>query len=246
MSKKSKVISFALLATLLMIAVQSAGVNAQSQGSINMLSSIGGTTDPAPGTTSYNDGTTITLTATPDSGSVFQYWIISTTAGSSTDSANPTTLPAIAGITYDVQAVFQPIQAPVNASLPAALADAAIVVVLSSSGGTTSPAPGTYAFANATSLTLTAKPDQGWTFDHWVIAAPTGSSLSHGPYPFNPIPNDNPYTVDHGYGGTYSYQAVFAPTSAIPEFSPNSAALIAFGLVIATIAFGLYAVKRKK
>jgi hypothetical protein len=246
MSKKSKVISFALLATLLMIAAQSAAVNAQSQGSIHMLSSIGGTTDPAPGTTSYNDGTTVTLTATPDSGYVFQYWVISTTAGSSIDSANPTTLPAIAGVTYDVQPVFQPVQVPSGGTLPVNLTDAAIVVILSSSGGTTSPPAGTYALANATSLTLTAKPDQGWTFDHWVIAAPTGSSLSHGPYPFNPIPNDNPYNVNHGYGGTYSYQPVFAPTSAIPEFSPNSAALIAFGLVIASIALGLYTVKRKK
>jgi hypothetical protein len=246
MSKKSKVISFALLAALLMIAAQSVGVNAQSQGSINMLSSVGGTTDPVPGTTSYNDGTTVTLTATPDSGYVFQYWVISTTAGSSTDSANPTTLPAVAGVTYDVQAVFQPIQIPIGGVSPVNLTEAAIVIVLSSSGGTTDPPPGTYALANATALTLTAKPDEGWTFDHWVIAAPTGSSLSHGPYPFNPVPNDNPYNVNHGYAATYSYQAVFAPTSAIPEFSPNSAALIAFGLVIVTIAFGLYAFKRKK
>ncbi len=245
MYNKGKAVSFVLLAALLMMAAQIVAVNAQSQGSINMLSSVGGTTDPAPGTNNYSDGTTVSLTATADSAYIFQYWIISTDAGSSTDLANPTTLPIMAGVTYTVQAVFQPIQAPPATALPANLAEAAIVVILGSSGGTTSPAPGTYALANATSLTLTATPDQGWTFDHWVIAAPTGSSLSHGPYPFNPIPNDNPYKVDHGYGGTYSYQAVFAPTSAIPEIPPGFTALIAFGLVIVTIAFGIYA-KRKK
>ena len=89
-------------------------------------------------------------------------------------------------------------------------ATAAIVVVLSAVGGTTSPAPGTYALENATSLQLTATPDSGWIFDHWVIG---GYPLTHGAYSFTDTPTDNPYNVNHGYGNTYTYQPVFSPTS---------------------------------
>jgi hypothetical protein len=85
----------------------------------------------------------------------------------------------------------------------------------------------------------------GWDF-HWVIAGP---NLSHGGYPYTATPTDNPYTVDHGYGNTFSYQAVFTPegttepTPTIPEFS--TIAVIAIALALVAVAFGARATKNK-
>jgi len=42
-----------------------------------VVAALGGTTDPAPGTYTYNYAETITFKATPDSGYRFLYWIVS-------------------------------------------------------------------------------------------------------------------------------------------------------------------------
>jgi len=44
---------------------------------VTILSSTGGSTNPTTGTYVYSDGTTITLTATPNDGFEFLYWIVS-------------------------------------------------------------------------------------------------------------------------------------------------------------------------
>ena len=105
--------------------------------------------------------------------------------------------------------------------LPSNMATAAIVVVLAGAGGTTTPVAGTYALADATSMELVANPFSGWTFSHWIIYGP---NLSHGGYPFTATPTVNPYNVNHGYGATYQYQAVFLPagsTGPTPETSSS-------------------------
>ena len=70
------------------------------------------------------------------------------------------------------------------------------------------PPAGTYAMANAEALDLTAMPSNGWQFSHWTIY---GVDTGHGAAPANFNPTDNPYNVNHGYGATYSYQAIFVP-----------------------------------
>lgn len=249
MIKTSKIFALTLLMSLLVLATLNANVinvKAQGQATVTVLDSVGGTTDPAAGTTSYADGTAVTFTATPDAAFVFVNWIVSTDAGSNVATDNPTTLPVSGGITYTIQATFQPILPPPNAALPTNLATAAIVVVLAAAGGTTNPVSGTYALDNATSLMLTATPSSGWTFSHWVISGP---NLSHGGYPFTATPTDNPYNVNHGYGNTFNYQPVFTPTGTteptptIPEFSSVTAIIIA--LVLVAIAFGTYTYRRK-
>ena len=252
-----------LLTSLLLLAALNSNmisVKAQGQATVNFLDSVGGTTDPAgPGTYNYADGTSVTFTATPDTGFVFQNWIVSTSAGSGIDTTNPLTIPVAGGVTYSVQAIFQPIQIPLGRPTPANMSAAAIVVVLPGAGGTTSPTPGTYALENATQLTLTAMPNSGWQFSHWVIS---GMSLSHGAYPFTPTPTDNPYNVNHGYGYTYDYQPVFIPTGSTeptptPTATPTGTigglstdTAIIIGLVaviiIILIAFGVYAMRRSK
>ena len=249
MMKSSKIFALTLLTTLIVFAALNASVinvKAQTQATVIVTPSLGGTTDPT-GTTTYNDGTSVTFTATPDATDVFQNWIISTDAGSSAVTENPITLPVVGGTTYNVQAVFSPLLPPPGVtSLPTNMATAAIVVVLTGAGGTTVPAPGTYALADATALNLTATPASGWTFSHWVISGP---NLSHGGYPFTATPTDNPYNVNHGYGSTFSYQAVFTPTGTteptptVPEFS--SVVTIVIALVLVAIAFGTIIYRRK-
>lgn len=223
-----------------------ASVKAQAQGSITMLTSAGGTTDPAMGSTNnYPAGTAVTLTATAGTGFIFQEWDIVSASGGTVDLNNPTTLTVDSGATYAVQPVFTPIQQAAPTVPVTNFATAAIVVVLAAVGGTTTPAAGTYALADATSLNLQANAASGFTFDHWVIG---GEPMNHGAYSFTDTPTDNPYNVNHGYGNTYTYQPVFKPTSSttsptVPEFSGAAAIIVALALV--AVAFGTYAIKRK-
>ena len=264
--KNRKFLALTLLASLLLLAAlyfNILSVKAQGQATVNVLASIGGTTDPTPGTYNYSDGTTVTFIATPDRDYDFSNWIISTTIGASTSDLNtPTTITFSGGTTYAVQAVFQTIQA--FPGLPSTFQPTtdAIVGVLAAAGGTTNPPPGIYHLANATQFNLNAIPDSGWQFSHWVISGP---NLSHGGYPYTATPTDNPYNVNHGYGNTFNYQPVFTPTGTGPTPTPTGGATatptgtiggltmdsaIIIGLVVVIIviliAFGVYASRRRK
>jgi hypothetical protein len=247
MVKSKKIFALTLIVSLIAVAAFVGIISAQSKATVNILASIGGTTDPTDGTHQYDDGTSVTFTATSDGTSVFQNWVISTDAGSSSVTENPFTLPVAGGTTYDIQAIFSPLLPPPGiTSLPTNIATAAIVVVLAGAGGTTTPAPGTYALADATALELKATPSSGWQFSHWVIAGP---NLSHGGYPYTATPTDNPYNVNHGYGNTFSYQPVFIPvgstepTPTVPEFSSLATIIVALALI--AIAFGTYTFRRR-
>ncbi len=217
-TKSTAVVALILLLSMFALATVNpyiTSVNAQDQATVDMLVSIGGTTDPATGTHTYAAGTAVTLTATPGESFLFAYWVIASNTGSFTSTSNPFTLTVSGGETYAVEAVFQPVQVPPGAVHPTNLTTAAIVNVLAAAGGTTDPPPGTYALENATELMLTAKPDSGWEFVHWVISGYPIEG-AHGAFPFDPIPTNNPYNVNHGYGNTYNYQPVFVPIGASP------------------------------
>ncbi len=266
--KNRKFFALTLLASLLLLAALNfnmISVKAQGQAIVNVLPTVGGTTDPTSGTYNYNDGQTVTFIATPYPGYDFSNWVISTTIGPNiSDLSTPTTITFSGGTTYAVQAVFAPIQAlpslPANPFQPTD----AIVGILAGAGGTTNPPPGVYHLANATQFNLNAIPDSGWQFSHWVISGP---NLSHGGYPYTATPTDNPYNVNHGYGNRYDYQPVFTPTGTGPTPTPtptggatatptgtigglttDSAIIIGLVVVIIVIliAFGVYASRRRK
>ena len=250
MVKTSKVISLVLLSSLLLLTALSftaVNVNAQSKANVNILGSIGGDTNPTAGNYSYDDGTSVTLTATANTGAFFSYWIISTDSQSRQSSTNPLTFTVSAGSTYDIQPVFTIIQTVGSqVGLPTNNPNTALVTILSASGGTTIPAPGTYAFTNLTAFNITAMPDNGWQFSHWVIS---GSDITtgHGSIPTNLEPTDNPYNVNHGYGSIYSYQPVFTQTNASPSPTiPEFSALGLVAILVAMIPFVLVARKRRK
>ena len=115
--KSSKIFALTLLASLLVVAaINVTIIGAQTTATVNMIDTIGGTTDPvSPGTYTFNDGDSVTFTATPQDvdgnslGYIFSTWVIETTDGSQSISDNPLTFPVTAGTTYTIQAVFEPL-----------------------------------------------------------------------------------------------------------------------------------------
>jgi hypothetical protein len=218
-----------------------ASVTAQNPATVNVLESVGGSTDPSPGTHSYNDGTQVTLTATPDTDLVFVSWLISTDASNDSVTENPYTLSVTGGVTYSVSAVFALPTQPVFPNPPeTSLSPSAYgtVTILPALGGSTTHATGTYYFTSVYKLKLTAVADSGWKFSYWVISGDTDTT--HGGYPFTLTPTDNPYTFDCGLGYTYSYQPVFTPESTTPPTNPPTTSTTTLGisteLLIAIIA----------
>ena len=247
--KGFQILALILLTSTLLLAGLSpniTNVKAQSQAIVNFVTPVGGATTPSGNGNSYPDGTAVTLIATPGPDSIFLYWAInSTQSGMSLDN-NPATLTVSGGVTYTVAAIFiatQPL--PGEADITYNPSTMAGVVVLAGVGGTTSPAPGAYHLTNAASTTLTAKPDSGWTFSHWIISGPTDTT--HSGVPFTLTPTDNPYTVSHGYGYTYYYQPVFTPVSSSSSTTPtptvsefSSAAIIVLAMALVAVTFGTY------
>ena len=108
MNKSRKIIALTLLTSLIVFAALGAmSVNAQSTATVNILTSVGGTTDPTPGTHTYDDGTSVTFTATPDNTFVFTGWLISTDQGSSSTPDTTVVIPVVGGTTYDYTGNFR-------------------------------------------------------------------------------------------------------------------------------------------
>lgn len=104
----------------------------------------------------------------------------------------------------------------------------ATVITSTTTGGTTSPVPGTYNYDEDSVITLRAIPDEGFEFLHWIITG--GFTIGHGqipliiPNPEEPFPptrppptstydslvaEQNPLFVVCGSGYTFQYNAVF-------------------------------------
>jgi hypothetical protein len=255
-AKISKIFVITLLSTVLLLSIVSPIASAQTQGTITILDSLGGSTDPAAGpTTSYAVGTAVTLTATPLDGYTFVQWVIVTATGSNVVTDNPYAL-TVSATDYAVQAIFDVVQQIPGGTPVTNFQTAAIVVVLAGAGGTTNPPPGTYALANADKLDLTAIPNSGWKFSNWIITGDLGSISGHT---FTPTPTDNPYNVDHGYASQFNYQPVFIPIGSTTPTPTSGGGGTVGGLsmetviialvvviVIVLIAFGVFAMRKKK
>jgi hypothetical protein len=120
--------------------------------------------------------------------------------------------------------------------------DQAIVVILPSTGGTTTPAEGTYPYDNGTTITLSATPSEGFEFKYWVISGEytPGHTTGTGIVVTDPdtgeviqlprppaatgadslVVTANQLGITCGYGYTFTYQAVFGPTNAPPTTTP--------------------------
>jgi len=115
--------------------------------SVGVSPSGAGSVSPSGG--EYSPGAQVTLTASPASGYIFDYW-----SGSALGTTSTIT------ITMDsdksLTANFE--------TIPTASHDLTISV---NGQGTTNPSVGTYKYDNGTQVTITASPASGWKFDHW-------------------------------------------------------------------------------
>ncbi|AUC13900.1 hypothetical protein BTO06_01460 [Tenacibaculum sp. SZ-18] len=105
------------------------------------------TTNPNPTNGTYDDGTSVTLTATPDAGYEFVEW---------SGDASGTTNPLI--ITMDADKTITATFAPIQRTLTITAIDGSV---------TTSPNPVNGTYDQGTVVTLTAVPDSGFSFDAW-------------------------------------------------------------------------------
>ncbi len=106
-----------------------------------------GTTSPAVGTHSYNSGDIVSILAEPNSGYRFVNW--------TGDVANPNSASTTVTMNGNktVRANFERIQYNLT--------------VQAGTGGTTTPAPGTYTYFSGDIVSLTAVPSAGYNFVRW-------------------------------------------------------------------------------
>lgn len=106
-----------------------------------------GYSEPALGTHEYNEGDTVSITATPESGWQFESW--------SGDVADPESATTIVKMDSDrvITANFSQIVHPVTIAV--------------NGGGSTTPMVGTHSFGEGTVVEIIATPESGWRFKSW-------------------------------------------------------------------------------
>jgi len=107
----------------------------------------GGTTDPEPGTHTYEEGEEVTVEAIPDEGYVFVEW---TGAETGTDTTITVTMDDHKTITAHFEELEE-----------------YELTIEAEEGGTTEPEPGTHTYEEGDEVTVEAIPDEGWEFSHW-------------------------------------------------------------------------------
>ncbi len=222
-----------------------------------IVASVGGTTNPPYGEYTFPNQTRFELRAIPNEGFRFSHWVISgenlpghlppifvpteasedwvpdiptslrkAAVDSLVSSQNPLNVICGYGNIYQYQPVFIPVSTegtPVSGT----------VIILAAVGGSVSPNPGTYTYENDALVTLTATPDSGFVFDHWVIS---GSSLTgHGDIENGTRP-ENPLITHAVNGETYNYQPVFSPVGSATPVGVAVEYLYAVIIVLVVIA----------
>jgi len=115
-----------------------------------------GTTNPSPGTYAYQEGTTATVTATPNTNFRFDHW----TLDGETRTENPITITMDKD--YTLTAYFVP---PPTYKLT--------VVIQPPNAGTVTLNPPDGTYPEGTTVTATANPAPGYKFDHWLLDSET-------------------------------------------------------------------------
>ena len=121
-----------------------------AQYTLTITTSIGGTTNPAPGNYTYVADSSIQVTAIHDTYFLFDHWELN---GSSVGSTSPYSV--FMNASYTLHAVFFQI----NYTL----------TITTSAGGTTNPTPGQYQHAGGSNVSVSAIPDEYFLFDHWEL-----------------------------------------------------------------------------
>lgn len=124
-------------------------VFAQITYDLTVSAGAGGTTDPVPGTYSYDEGTNVQIRAIPDANYEFVYWELD---GVYNGTGNPTTV--LMNENHTLKAVF---------------AETHTLIITVSEGGETNPSSGTYIYETPTYVVVEAVPFTNYRFDHWEL-----------------------------------------------------------------------------
>lgn len=114
-----------------------------------ILSSLGGTSDPAPGNHTYAYGTNVTVAAIPNSNYVFGHWLLN----SSVEGVNP--VEVAMNFDYTLQPFFVKMNYTLTLSEPL--------------NGTMNLAHGQHTYYAGDTVQVIATADIGYRFDHWVL-----------------------------------------------------------------------------
>jgi len=131
--------------TITMDSDKSIEANFIRQCTLSIAVGAGGTTDPSPGTYTYDEGAEVAVMATPESGYRFSEW-----SGDVSGTDNPIT------ITMDS-----------DKSVKANFIRQYILTIIAGEGGTTDPAPGSYTHDSGAEVFITAIPSSGYEFSGW-------------------------------------------------------------------------------
>lgn len=96
---------------------------------LTVATTVGGNTDPIPGTYQYNEELTATVRAIPDVGYNFSHWILD----GATRTENP--IDILMDKDYTLTAYFSPLPPPTH-----------MLTISAMTGGTTDPIPGSYGY----------------------------------------------------------------------------------------------------
>jgi len=118
---------------------------------LNIDTTLGGTTNPSPGSYSSPEGSTVNVTAIPDSGYLFDHWILDGVSRGE----NPINITMDADHTITAYFAEEITKHTLTISTPA--------------GGTTNPAPGIHEYPEGTSVSVEAIPDVDYEFDYWTL-----------------------------------------------------------------------------
>jgi len=133
---------------------------------LTITATVGGTTDPAPGTYSYTENSTVEVTATPEAGYLFDHWELDSV---DVGSANPYNV--LMDQNHTLKAVFAAIPPPLSASISplsaSILVGQSVTFTSTVSGGYP---PYTYRWY------LNGAPVSGATADTWTFT-PTTSGI---------------------------------------------------------------------
>jgi parallel beta-helix repeat protein len=114
-----------------------------------ITTTTGGTTTPDLGIYTYPAGSEVNVTAFPNAGYSFDYWLFD----GNVRTENPITV--IMDANHTLHAVFTQITYQLS--------------IISTAGGTTNPAPGIYTYVNGTQVVITAVPYNGFSFNYWFL-----------------------------------------------------------------------------
>jgi len=128
---------------------------------LNISATSGGSTNPT-GAQNIPENQPIIVTAMPSSGYSLDHWTLDgVNIGSN---LSVTVGPEAAGTSHALVAIFSPIP-PTQYTL----------TVSTTTGGTTSPIPGTYKYNEGTQVNVTAVPNSNYAFDSWSLDGVTRS-----------------------------------------------------------------------